>query len=102
MAKREIRFKDGEHIYLLDGEEVTKRVWHNDWHVKPPNYAKGECPRIKPDMGDFSGERDRLTGKRGRYMPQLAKYRGDPAAVYEHVNDAVDVAKRRGLNVVKG
>lgn len=99
---RETRLRNGELVYFLDGKEVSRKEFHADWHVKPPDYSKGECPSVKPDMGDFSGERDKLTGKRGRYMPQLAKFRGDKSAVFEHVNDAVQVAQDRGLNVVKG
>ena len=100
-TRRETRMRDGELVYCLDGEEVSHKAFHADWHVKPPDYSKGECPSVRPDMGDFSGERDKLTGRRGRYMPQLAKFRGDKSAVFEHVNDAVQVATDRGMNVEK-
>jgi len=101
MAKREIRTPGGVVTYYLDDREVTHKVFHGDWHVKPPNYEKGECPTVKPDLGDFTSERCQITGKRGRYMPQLAKFRGDKRAVFEHVNDASAAAKRRGMNVEK-
>lgn len=57
------------------------------------------APNIRPDLDDFSNERDRRTGLNGRYFPQLAKYKGDPRAVFSHVNQAREAALSRGYNV---
>ena len=85
MAKRSISTRDGVTRYYLDGEEVSREKWHEDWHVKVPNYAKGECPRVKPDLDDFSSE----NSGRGRFNDQLGTY-------VKSTRDTIDQAKRRG------
>ena len=87
-----------------DGAEIIHAMKDNPRVPCPSCGAKMgrvilQAPNIRPDLDDFSHERDRKTGLHGRYIPQLAKYPGDKRAVFKHVNDAKDAAKRRGLNV---
>ena len=59
------------------------------------------APTIRGDLDDFSNERDRTTGLHGRYIPQLAKFKGDRRAVFKDVASATRAAEQRGLSVSK-
>ncbi len=87
MAKRSISTRNGVSVYFLDGEEVSRDAWHADWHVKPPNYEKGECPRVRPDLNDFSSE----NSGRGRYNPQLREY-------VTSTRDTIDKGRAKGFS----
>jgi hypothetical protein len=94
--------------YLVDDQEVSEAEYQRarkieeaecrKLHVKQGG-ARLRQPGFFGDRHDFSRETDPTTGKNGRYFPQLARYSGDPRAVIRHVNDAVEIAKRRGYGV---
>ena len=94
MSKRTMTFRGGAFVYLLDGKEVSEKKWHADWHVKPPNYEKGEFPVTRGDKNDFSTE----NGGKGRYNPQMAKHPHDQNAYFTSVNAVKEEAKKRGLS----
>ncbi len=56
-----------EYVYLLDDKPVTKDAWHAEWNVKPTDFSKGECPKVRGDMDDWSSE----GGGKGRWSPQV-------------------------------
>lgn len=53
---------------------------------------------IARDRFDWSDENN----GRGRYIPQIAKHKGDPSAYYRSRSSLIDSAKRRGFTVTKG
>ncbi len=70
-----------------------RRKWAADLDLEP--VTRDGSPG---DRDDFRRERDPVTGMDGRYMPQLARYPGDPKAVVGHVSEVLEYAKRNGLN----
>lgn len=86
MAKRSMALRGGKPVYFLDGEPVSKAAYDAGWHVRPPNYAAGECPTVKPDMDDFSS----MNGGRGMWNDQLSAY-------VKSTQDTIDKGKARGL-----
>jgi len=94
--------------YLVGDKEVTKEEWEafrqeeeaecRRLH-KPQNGKRFEKPGLYGDKHDFGRETDPQTGLNGRYMPQMARYPGDPKAVVRHVNEVVEYAKRRGMGI---
>ncbi len=69
---RSMRFdrNTNEYVYEIDGEPVTQAQWHGNWHIQPPNYQKGECPKVQGDLNDFS----HLNGGKGIWNPQVNGY----------------------------
>jgi hypothetical protein len=94
-VKKHSLIVNGKTLYFMRGKEVSKATFDASFNTTPPDYAAGECPSVRPDMNDFSLERDPKTGKRGRYFPQLAD-------AFESVGAASAEAKRRGFNVSDG
>lgn len=79
-------------------EMRRKQVMMRKMNFPPLSRAGVDCAR-SADRHDFRHERDPDTGLDGRYMPQLARYPNDPTAVVKHVDDVIEVAKRRHLKV---
>lgn len=91
MSKRTMKYdRDAqEYVYLLDGRPVSKDEWHENWHINPPNYSKGECPRVKGDLDDFSSE----NGGKGRYNPQVGGY-------CRNVQEVIDKGRAKGFKKI--
>ncbi len=72
MSTRTMKFDRNkeEYIYFLDERPVSKKEWDADWMVTPPNFSKGECPKVQGDLNDFSSE----NGGKGRWNPQVNGY----------------------------
>lgn len=66
----------------------------DNWCLTP-----GRMPGLFGDQHDFSREKDPTTGKDGRYMPQMARYPGDPRAVVRHVDNVIEYGKRKGYTI---
>lgn len=79
MATRTMRFDrdTGEYVYFLDDRPVTKARWDADWHIRPPDFAKGECPKVKGDLDDWSAE----GSGRGRWSPQVNAWCRSPQEI---------------------
>ena len=92
--KRQMTWRNGGMVHLLDGKEVSKKVYDDGWKTKPPDYEAGECCTVQPDHNDFSME----NRGRGRYNPQMAKKPNDPSAYFTSVNAVKTEASRRGLS----
>jgi hypothetical protein len=93
MSKQMV-FRNGKGVFLIDGEEVTREEFDQGWKVEPPDYEAGECCTVRADLNDFSMEN---RGK-GRYNPQMAKMPNDPDAYFTSVNAVKDEASRRGMS----
>ncbi len=78
-----------EYVYLLDDKPVTKDAWHAEWSVVPTNFAKGECPKVRGDLDDFSSE----NGGRGRFNPQINDYMKNPT-------DALEKGRKKGYRKI--
>lgn len=89
MAKRSMALRAGKSVYFLDGEEVSKADYDAGWHVRPPNYAAGECPTVKPDLDNYSHE----NGGRGRWNDQLSTH-------VKSTQDLIDKGKARGYSAI--
>lgn len=66
----------------------------DDWCLIPV-----KMPANYGDKHDWSRETDPETGLNGRYVPQMARYPGDPKAVVRHAKDIAEYGKARGMNV---
>lgn len=80
-----------------------KRITREEYEAKfPPKQWKPEdgCPFTCGDVDDFSLCADPVSKQVGtRYFPQLARYPGDKTACFRHVDQAVEVAKKRGYTI---
>jgi hypothetical protein len=104
-----IRVDASYHLtYFVGDQEVTKEEFEDyrkDEEAeckrlhKPQNGKRFKRPGLYGDQHDFSREKDPTTGKDGRYMPQLARYPGDPRAVVRHVDQVVEAGKRKGYGI---
>ena len=92
---RRMFFRNGKEIFELDGKEVTEKQFNKDWKTTPTNFAAGECPISRDDLGDFCQEN---SGK-GRYIPQMAAHPKDPNAYFRTVGDVANEAKKRGMPI---
>ncbi len=79
-------------IFRINGVEVSR-----DEFVAKPLSKFGNGPMVALDRADFRRERDRKTGKDGRYFGQLAKFPGDPTAVFPSKRAALEEAAKRGM-----
>ena len=92
-------YSSGMWTYYKGDKVITKAQYEKKFPPKEWNPDDG-CPFTCGDLNDFGNERDRRTGQYGgRYYPQLARFPGDKSAVFGHVNQAADAAKRRGYTV---
>ncbi len=91
MAKRTMKFdRDiNEYVYFLDGNPVPKKEWDEDWYIKAPDYSKGECPKVRGDLDDFSSE----NGGKGRWNPQVNGY-------CRNVQEVIDKGRAKGFKKI--
>ncbi len=82
----------GEHV--ITQAEYEKKFPPKEW--KPGD----GCPFTCGDQDDFTNSYDPVTKTVGlRYYPQLARFPGDKAASFSHVDRAVEAAKKRGYSI---
>lgn len=94
--------------YFVGGEEVTEAEFNKarareerecrKKHV-PQRGRRFREPALHGDRQDFRREKDPITGRDGRYFPQLARFSGDPSAVMQTVSHGAEIAKRRGYGI---
>lgn len=97
----------GSRMYFVDGKEVDEWTYQKgiakelvEARRRPKQNGKRfRTPGLFGDVADWRGERDRKTGKDGRYCPQLARRIGDPEAVVRSKSELIEKAKRRGMVV---
>lgn len=102
-----LRFtKAGSKVFIVDGREVDEWTYRKSVEKEaaeqrrlrePQAGRRFSCTAFIGDRSDYRGERDRKTGRDGRYYGQLAKYPGDPRAVFPTKRAALEAAKRRGM-----
>ena len=92
-------YSKGLWTYWKGDKEITKEEYEARFPAKQWKPEDG-APYTCGDVDDFSSERCRTTNQYGgRYYRQLARYPGDKSAVFGHVNQAAEAAKRRGYTI---
>lgn len=92
-------YSKGLWTYWKGEKEITREEYEAKFPPKQWNPEDG-CPYTCGDVDDFTGDQDKRTGVRNyRYFPQLARFPGDKAAHFSHVDHAVEAAKKRGYTI---
>lgn len=92
----------GMWIYYKGDEVITQAQYEKKFPPKEWDPADG-APFTCGDVDDFTNHYDPVSKSMSkRYYPQLARFPGDKSACFGHVNQAIEVAKRRGYTVERG
>ena len=92
-------YESGEWKYYRGDKTITQAEYEKKFPPKEWDPSQGS-PFTCGDQHDFGSSYDPVTKSNGlRYYPQLARFPGDKKASFGHVNQAIEVAKRRGYTI---
>lgn len=92
-------YSKGIWTYYKGEKVITKEEYEAKFPPKEWDPSQG-APFTCGDVDDFGLCFDPVTKRNGlRYYPQLARFPGDKSASFGHVNQAIEVAKRRGYTI---
>jgi hypothetical protein len=103
---RMIFTRAGARQFFVDDKEVdewtyrkaqAKEAREMERSREKQNGRRFRAPGCFGDFGDWKRETDRKTGRSGRYCGQLARYPGDPRAVFHSKKELIEAAKKRGM-----
>lgn len=95
-------YSKGVWTYYRGEKVITQAEYEAKYPPKEWDPSQG-APFTCGDVDDFTNSYDPVTNRMSaRYYPQLARFPGDKSASFGHVNQAIEVAKRRGYNVERG
>lgn len=92
-------YSKGIWTYYKGEQVITQAEYEKKFPPKQWDPSEGS-PFTCGDVDDFTNCHDPVTNRVGlRYYPQLARFPGDKSASFGHVNQAIEVAKRRGYTI---
>lgn len=92
-------YSKGIWTYYRGDKVITKEEYEAKFPPKEWDPSQGS-PFTCGDVDDFGLCDDPVARRTGtRYFHQLARFPGDKTACFGHVNQAIEVAKRRGYTI---